>query len=221
MPVFPRAVVLFAILALGRPAEAVLIELNDPSLPASPDGFNLTRDTTTDFEWLDVAVTNGIDFDAIRMNELAPGGTLDGFRHASELELTGWTPAGQIDSLFLNFGFTSTFSFIGGYPLVRDFLGLLGCIGSCGSYGYIMGIHVETADPTDPGWAMIQAFPSQGADFGRLDVADEDILVSRPINGSTSISGHFLIRPVPEPSTGLLVAAGTAALLLRRPGGSS
>jgi hypothetical protein len=91
----------------------VLVEKNDPSLPGSLDGNNITEDTVTGLQWLDVTVSADRSFDDVvgndGMNEFAPGGDFEGFRHATADELTGWNPGPQFDSLFINFGFTCTF----------------------------------------------------------------------------------------------------------------
>lgn len=205
------------LLLFGLPSQAQLVEIDDLSLPASPDGFNLTQDLTTGLEWLDVTVTEGRTFDDLvgndGTNEFEPGGDFEGFRHATALELTGWTPSGQLDSLFSNFGFTSTFSSIGGYPLVRGFLSYVGCVGSCGTWGFIQGAYVEDlVEPLAPRWAKAEALFSQGNNFGRLDAGTSLPLVSFPTNGSVTIYGHFLVRPLPEPATTTALGAGIAAL---------
>lgn len=210
------------LLVFASPAQAALIHVNDPSLPASADGFNLTRDTITGFEWLDVTLSVGRSFGDLigtdGTNEFLPGGDFAGFRHASLLELSGWTASGQIDSLFKNFGFTSTFSSIGGYPLVRDYLTYLGCLGSCGSWGYIYGIYVDNNDPLDPDYALVEAFLGQGFTFGRVDVADSDVFTLFASNGGGSPqAGHYLVRPssAPEPHAALLLLMAAALLGLR------
>ena len=110
-------------LSVAVTANAQLLEINDPSLPASPDGWNLTEDTTTGLQWLDINITEGRTYgDMIGTDgtdEFAPGGDFEGFRYATFLELTGWTGGAQGDSPFKHLGFTSQFSSIGGYSRSR------------------------------------------------------------------------------------------------------
>lgn len=207
------------LLALGLPpslAHAALLEKNDLSLPASADGNNLTEDTVTGLQWLDVTVSADRTFDDIvgndGTNEFAPGGDFAGFRHATADELTGWNNGPQLDSLFINFGFTSSFSSIGPYTQVRDYLALLGCNGSCSFYGRIYGIYVKNGDPSDPEWAEVEAFASSGFDWGALGTAGTDVFTPRPENSGDVHTGHYLVRLVP--ASGPVPALGGAGLLI-------
>ena len=206
-----------SIFLIADGANATLTEVNDPALPASPDGFNLTQDDVTGLEWLDLTVTAGRTWDDIVGNdgtdELAPGGDFEGFRYGTFIEVTGWSANPQVDSLFSNFGFTSTFGSIGGYPLVRDFMSYLGCFMNCASYGFVQGIFEDNNDPLILWYAGIEAFPSQGFAFGSLNVGATGPFTSRPVNGSLDTTGHFLVRPLPEPDAPLLLAAGVLMLL--------
>jgi hypothetical protein len=201
---------------IAEVVNATLTDVDDLALPSSPDGFNLTQDDVTGLEWLDLTVTAGRTWDDIVGNdgtdELAPGGDFEGFRYGTFIEVTGWSASPQIDSLFLNFGFTSTFGFIGGYPLVRDFMSHLGCFTNCGTYGFVQGIFEDNNDPLVLWYAHIEAFPSQGFNFGSLTVATSGPFTSRPVNGSLDTTGHFLVRAVPEPGAPLLLAAGLVML---------
>lgn len=200
----------------GSVAQAAIVALNDPSLPASADGFNITQDTVTGLEWLDLDITLGRSFDDIvgndGTNELAPGGDFAGFRYATRIEFGGHSNNAVIDGLAENFNLGQGTSAIGSYPDARSFLSYLGCIGSCGSYGFIQGIFVEPTDATDPGWGAVEAFPSGLYNFGSMEITYDAAQTSRPVNGSTSLSGSYLVRPIPEPTTTLLLGRGLAAL---------
>jgi hypothetical protein len=219
------------LLAGGLPpsqARAVLVEKNDLSLPASLDGNNITQDSVTGLQWLDVTVSADRSFDDIvgndGTNELAPGGDFEGFRHATADELTGWNPGPQFHSLFSNFGFNSTFSSIGTYGPVRSYLALLGCHGSCASYGRIYGIYVTNGNPLDPEWAEVEAFKSSGFNWGSLGVAPTDVFPPRVENSGDVHTGHYLVRPTPAPTlVPVLGAAGffILAALLAGVGGVS
>jgi hypothetical protein len=60
-------------------------------LPAAADGFNVTEDTITGLQWLDVTLTAGRTVDDIVGNdgndELAPGEDFEGWRHATTIEV--------------------------------------------------------------------------------------------------------------------------------------
>jgi hypothetical protein len=214
----------------ASPSGAALLEMNDASLPASLDGNNLSEDTVTGLQWLDVTVSADRTFDDIvgndGTNEFAPGGDFEGFRHATSDELTGWNAGPQLDSLFTNFGFNSVFSAIGPYGAVRGYLAVLGCHGSCGQYGRIYGIYVANTDPLDPEWAEVEAFSSQGADWGSLGVSATDASLPWPVNSGDVHTGHYLVRSAAAPvpalgGVGVLLLAATMSCIgfaARRPG---
>lgn len=197
-------------------AAAALTEVDDLTLPASPDGFNLTVDDVTGLEWLDLTVTAGRTYDDIVGNdgtdELGPGGDFEGFRYATDLEVSGWINGPQQDSLFSNFGMTSTFASIGGFDIVRSYMAYLGCQGSCGTFGFIQGLALDDLDSGQFVWFKAEAGPSQGSMFGSLGVSLDTPQMSLPTNGSSSSFGHFLVRAVPEPGVALALALGTASL---------
>jgi hypothetical protein len=218
-----KAVAPVVALVLASPAaHAQLVSKNDPSLPPAADGFNISEDAVTGLQWLDVTITAGRTFDDMvgndGTNEFGPGGDFEGWRHATATELTGWTPSGQIDSLYKNFGFNSTFSSIGTYGPVRSFLSFLGCLGECSRYGYNYGIYVKDDDDMDPEWAEVEAFRSQGADFGSLGIAGTNAFLPHPSNNlGGPIAGHYIVRAIPSVSVptmrGWAIAAVVGALL--------
>lgn len=207
---------------LAGPSHAMLTEIDDASLPASLDGFNLTYDDTTELEWLDLTITAGRTFDDIVGNdgtdELGPGGDFEGFRHATDLEVSGWTTGPQLESLFASFGLTGTFASIGGHPLTSNFMSYVGCFAPCSGYGFVQGIAVDDADPQLLRWFMAQTFFSQGSDFGSLYYSNSGPLTSNAQHGSLQTAGHFLVRGVPEPGvvTGLAPTMMLLAWLSRR-----
>jgi len=215
-----RLVALVFLVVPGADARAAIVALNDPSLGASADGFNITRDTLLGLEWLDLDLSLGRTFDDLigndGTNEFVAGGDFAGFRYADRLEVLGTGAIQDIDGLLENFGLDASVFSAAAYGPARQFLSYLGCLGSCVDYGYIEGIWVDENNPLDPGWAKVEALPSQGLNFGSVSFSPYNPLISQPVNGSSSLSGHFLVRAVPEPGTALLVGVGLLALGARR-----
>ncbi len=207
-------------LLIASASAAQIYEYDDPSLPASPDGFNITYDASTDTEWLDLTVSEGRTFDDIVGNdgtdELGPGGDYEGFRYASALEVHGWSAAPQIDSLYKSFDINGSFASIAGYPIVRNLMSYIGCspTSNCANLGMIQGVCVDDATESVPRWGMAQATISQGYNFGAVGgCVNSSPLVSHSSNNSSASYGHFLIR-VPEPDAILQLATGTIMLTL-------
>jgi len=178
----------------------------------------------TGLDYLEVDLSEGRTFDDLVGNdgtdEFASGGDFEGWRHATGLELTGWSAQPQIDSLFKNFGFTSEFSSIGPYSSVRDFLGHVVYWGSCASYGCAYGIYTKEGDSDDPEWAKIEAFASSGYSWGSVGVADTEVFTPHPTNGPSETFGHFLVRPSPPPVPLLSpIATGSLITLMVAAGG--
>lgn len=213
-----------SLLLVSAAAEAQLVEIDDPALPASDDGFNLTQDLATGLEWLDLTVTAGRTFDDLigldGTDEFAPGGDFEGFRHAFRSEIHGYNSPDYATSLYVNFGFTSNFTSPGGYVVSKDFLNTLGCLANCnGLYGVTSGVfELDDDGVPEPRWMLAEALQSaQGINVGRLDgEGTPNVLTSTAFNGSSSAYGHFLVR-VPEPGFGALLMAGVTGLLFRRP----
>jgi hypothetical protein len=204
------------ILAVSARTSAQMVEINDPSLPASPDGFNITEHTATGLQWLDITVTEGRTYgDMIGTDgsdEFGPGGDFEGFRYATFLELTGWTGGPQGESPFKHFGFTSEFASIGGYPPVRDYMSYFGCLANCVTYGFVTGLYiVNDTPPITTRWSITQAFPSGGWNYGRLDAYYTFVPTSWPTNGSSMAYGHYIVR-LPEPGAASGLLAGAAML---------
>jgi hypothetical protein len=222
-PPILRLVSLVALLSLvfAGGAGATLIALNDPTLAASADGNNLTRDTSTGLEWLDIDISLGRTWDDLvgndGSNEFAPGGDFEGFRFATLIEFTGQTPGPQLDSLMKSAGLgVPTFSSIGTYAGVHALIGLVGCFANCPTYGYAWGAieHHTTGLETE---IFIENFASSGFSWGRADqgVALTPFATNHPDQGFPLQKGNWLVRPIPEPGSALLLGLGLAGLALR------
>jgi hypothetical protein len=127
-------VVVTAFCAASSACRADLLSLNDPSLPASADGFNITLDTATGLEWLDVNVSAAYTFPTIQ-SQFGPGGLFPGFRYATDQEFYGdnlnGMSFGPVHSLTQSAGLGegTTFSVVG-YGLVRSLMGFVGFSGN-------------------------------------------------------------------------------------------
>jgi hypothetical protein len=179
---------------MSEPAGAILIQVD----LAAPGDRLVTRDTSTGLDWVDLTESTGLSFNQIQAG--AGGFLADGWRHGT---------GGQVCAVMS--AVVSPLS-----PPAR-------CPGSSRGAGAPSG---QTAY-TD----LFGATTSAGAALGAYDDGDQSNgLTGRMIlsqNGntgdwsfgvfsnSTSVDatfgtqmGHFLMRPVPEPSTGLLTAMG-------------
>lgn len=199
-------------------AFSAIILISDPLLPASADGFNITRDTSTGFEWLDLDVSAGRTFNDLTgndgSNEFIAGGDFAGFRYATRLELTGAVNGPQLDSLYKSLGISPfDFSSIGGYSDARSLITIAGCFGSCASYGYSNGILLENDGITEVS-ASMEAFTSQGFNWGRSSTSTGPILF--PPNDLFPLQqGNWLVRStvVPLPASILLFLSGALCML--------
>lgn len=196
---FARASLLLIATLPATSGLAALQLINDPSLPASADGANITRDTDTQLEWLDVDVTSGRTFEDLTgadgSDEFGPGGDFEGWRYATRFELTGAVNGPQEPSLYRSLGVSPFgFSSIGGYTQARSLITIAGCFGSCAQYGYTSGNLLQN-DRVTPAVASMEAFRSQGQDWGRS--ATNGLPIFFPPNDTFAVEqGNWLVRPV-------------------------
>jgi hypothetical protein len=197
-----------AALALSHAAAATL---SSESSPFGPD--TITRDSETDYGWLDLTLTAGLSRSAI-LTELGPGGTFDGFELATEQ---------QVAELFANAGIDIDPSVLDDFvpqnyapvSALAALLGQLSANGNCGSgctffasAGYIDGpspspgfFPVATLAWFDNSAPQNPSYPQ--APIGRVSLA------SSTQGAASSSLGAFLI---PEPASPLLVCAGSVVL---------
>ena len=72
--------------SIAANANAALIGINDPLYGAGQDGQNITLDTDTGLEWLDVTLTTNRSYNDIA-GQFGSGGDFTGWRHATAGEL--------------------------------------------------------------------------------------------------------------------------------------
>jgi len=212
---------LLMLIAAPNNSRAGLVSLNDSSLPASADGFNITLDTSTGLEWLDVAVSADSTFQTIQ-SQFGPGGKFPGFRYATDLELGGNTPNGQVNSLFKSAGIGVSIVFsVANYDLVRGLMGYVGFSGNRANFGYAYGTVVSAQNVSTPLDGKIEALFSQGSNFGESGIGPFGTFGPRSVNttdvGLPTVRGNWLVRAaaataVPEPSSFLLVGVGVTAV---------
>ena len=75
-------------------AHATLIQGNDSNQSVGSDGFNLTIDTDTNLQWLDLTAADARSYNDVELN-FANGGDFEGYRHATRDEVLNlWANAG-------------------------------------------------------------------------------------------------------------------------------
>ena len=219
----PIALAILLVLPPSASFGAIVL-LNDPALPASADGFNITRDTSTGLEWLDLDVSVGRTFDDLTgvdgTNEFDPGGDFDGFRYATYEELTGAINGPQLDSLYKSLDISPfDFSSIGGYPFARALITIVGCFGSSGTYGYSNGILLADDGVTEA-VASMEAFTNGGFDWGCSETFGPPLLFE-PNDAFPLQTGNWLVRgvtaiPLPAPLVLMLSALSILGCRARR-----
>jgi hypothetical protein len=185
------AVMAVTMLVLLGTANATLIELDD--LKFGPG--SITRDTDTGLDWLDVPLSEGRSYNDVSL-QLGPGGDFEGFRYADH---------GEVQQLIYDAGIGETYFHadqLAAYEPALRFQHLVG----------------ETSPGDTRGATAIPHYTNQhfGIWLHRDDVALtavlEDPFETTIDDDATGSFGHWLVRPIPEPSTDLLLVAGRLGL---------
>jgi len=201
---------MLACFAMGR-ADAGLIAITDP---ASPGGANnVTQDTATSLDWLDLTASGGISYDDITL-QFASGGTYDGWRHATKSEVTTLFTG----SAGLTLGNTSGID-----PNATQFVALVGItqLSAASNATASRGRYNDDASGTTSnvaGSAFVLYQPSSlifGPAFTNVILMDDQPVIKSAI--PTFGTGHWLVRNVPEPSTLTLAALALLSFTYRRP----
>jgi hypothetical protein len=182
------------VLLLAAPAGAALIAQD----LFAPGDELITLDTDTNLKWLDLTATLNLSYDDIIAG--AGGFIAAGFGYATTPQVeTLWTNAGVVD--------TSGAMIVGNRAAVDLLLGLMGCTSSCGSGNDVAQGQAEF----NPAQVELNG-PFLQLGGGGLARADIDPGFTQTRDFASPTLGNYLVRPAPEPSTGLLVGGGLLAL---------
>jgi len=240
-----------AALAFNAPCSATLVELNAPALGNPPDesgltddSHNLTWDTSTGLEWLDLQFTHAVSYNAVEAGALVQS---EGFAHATRDQVASlYESAGLVDgngdvytNAVANLANPATLAALGldaaGFQAlfskVEALVFLLGVSGGSTDdrNNYTIGI-TGTPDPANPSnylvaglWINYSSSGSPQAFEIWIGPNSFSSLASIGPGGASGQVSHFLVR-VPEPASATLVALGSVTLGLlrgRRRGGAA
>lgn len=165
-----------------RIANGEVILIHDSTIQGNgsmpTDGFNLTRDTATGLDWLDLTLSQGRSHAEI-IGEFEAGGRYEGFRYANSSEL-GTLFYSSLDLT----GFET--------PAERDLLeaiSMFGMTAAGGSFSEAMGSFYSDDLISTRGEARL---------FHRFDFTTATIEPLTSGEGPTA-GGHWLVRPIPVP----------------------
>lgn len=202
-PVKP-CLVLMTCLCCYNSASGAIIARHDPSIvgngTAPQDGFNITLDTETGLEWLDVTLSTNRVIPDVRANQ-APGGDFAGFRFA-------WLP--EVELLVEHLEIANS----GGEdPAVTRAIELLGdtegAVPILGQLASLNAIFVEAYPGAN--WFLDISDHTEGAivpDRAEFGYASTQIFSEAPVDWM----GYAMVRstPVPEPSAFALASLALA-----------
>lgn len=213
------------LLLLGSNAQANFIELYDPNVPPSEEQYNITKDTQTGLEWLDIWSSNSISYNELT-SELGIGGTLEGFRLATQE---------QLEVFFGNAGLTTGDK--NDYSNLAEFMRLVGYNYEGPFFTSIWGIYDSGLVPADTNYATAQVeiwhpyreYTSHGGEsygdegYGRGRVNFFPISYSESLGSLGTQLTYWLVRDAdlpapsdllatPEPTTFALLSIGLAGL---------
>jgi hypothetical protein len=191
---------------LNARAHAAVIPLHDPTVVGNgnlpSDGFNLSLDTSTDFEWLDLSLSTAISYNAM-IAQLGPAGLFEGFQHASNQQVVDlWTNLGLPSGSFPGISTVND-----GGVSADSAIDLLSQTGINATFRLTQGTTTSIVAPGNHRVLTIRHNlpPTMSTTLGNGGLGDATV------GGEI---GHWLYRdrsPVPEPSTLVILAMTVAA----------
>lgn len=138
-------------------ADAALIGINDPLYGAGQDGQNITLDTDTGLQWLDVTLTTNRSYNDIA-GQFGSGGDFTGWRHAT---------AGELIEFFGNAGLPAALGEVDPGSLLDDEIrALLDLTGKIHDGSTAINLPVASSDPV---------FRTNGGDVRRFRVPSAEL----------------------------------------------
>ena len=193
----------------GVPTDAALLAITNNTAPGGIN--NITYDTATGLEWLDVTTTGNISYDDITL-QFAAAGAFEGWRHATRAE---------VQDLLINLaGLTLGHQPIVD-PLATQFIGLVGITqaSSFPNATAVRGRYNDNASGNIVNMAGTASVIFATQTFVNSTYTLVTILDDQPVINSaipTSGTGHWLVRSVPEPATLSLLVMGGIVMMRRR-----
>ena len=191
-------------IGMSQQAIAALIGINDPDmafLGTAQDGFNITRDTATNLEWLDWSLTLLRSYNDV-FNE-TQGGNLDGWRYATASEFVGLATAAGIPATFLDNTPGGTHP---GFAALNLFLGSGSFAGESVAY---------SATSNVAGKHALGGLDEQQSLFEVPDANEHYFSAVWPDTAINTRVGHALVRAtvVPLPPALILFGSGLLGLI--------
>jgi hypothetical protein len=198
-------VVALAWLLLASPSAATFI--SQDLVPGSGDGL-ITYDLQTGIEWLDITATTNVSYNQVRTGY---GGytTADGFRFANSDQLTQLC----LDAGVTGSGFEGNLASAPGAKQLLDLLGSTYSDVVSGSFGENYN-YVSATGMVD-GRSLCSLTVRFRQDGSFINGTRDCGFAGPGADTASSGIGSWLVRPIPEPSTLLLVSLGLIGLSVR------
>ena len=188
-------------IVISNSTNAALVGVSDAAmdfLGTAEDGFNITRDTSTNLEWLDWSLTLNRSYNNVFAQ--TQGGDLDGWRYATESEFESLAVSAGIPITFFdnNPGGTDP-----AFDLLNGFLGS----GEPGSSIAISAVSLSSNTHSLGGFNGLQEV---------YDVPNANAVILNPeLSDASSVSsvGSALVRVVPAPAAVWLFGFGLLGLI--------
>ena len=181
-------------------ATVPFVQITDPS---SPGGFqNVTRDTSTNLDWLDWTASESISYDNM-LTMLKPGGTFQGWRHATRDEVRVFMSHATLP--VGNWPATSSVQDVIPAGIFRAAVGVT-IQGLVWEPGTGLGSWAFTATPASATEQYAtRAYYTTG---GYSETRGDEFFARSVVPNVGAGIGHALVRAVPEPSSVVICLLG-------------